>query len=90
MLGARFDSMPSRVRFTEVSSFDSSTGVGLGTGAQMRALTPSLAGVGFWVTDEGDWNTTTAAKDGTLYVWDGTTWKLEYVPQRYPHPGRNL
>lgn len=42
--------------FIEVSGFNGSTGMGVGTAAQMNAITPSLAGVGFWVTDEGSWN----------------------------------
>jgi hypothetical protein len=78
--------------FQEVSSFDGSTGVGVGTKAQMLAITPTKTGVGFWVTDEGDWNfylhKTAPNTSGQLYTWNGTAWVLTYVPYTYPHPSR--
>jgi hypothetical protein len=74
--------------FTEVASFNGSSGVGIGTRAQMDAITPSLTGVGFWVTDEGEWNADQAGADGRLYVWSGAAWVLNYTPLQYPHPLR--
>lgn len=70
--------------------FNGSSGIGRGTKAQMLALQGSLKGVGFWVTDEGDWDTTNGTQpDGQLYVWNGTAWTLKYTPLTYPHPLRN-
>ena len=67
--------------------FDGSTGVGIGTKAQMLVLTPIKTGVGFWVTDEGSWDITLPANtSGRLYAWNGSTWVLIYTPYTYPHP----
>jgi hypothetical protein len=73
--------------FTEDIAFDGTSGVGVGTRAEMDAITPSLAGVGFWVTDEASWNTELPANtSGRLYVWDGASWTSNYEPFTYPHP----
>jgi hypothetical protein len=79
---------PDRDYFDYVSSgFNGSTGIGRGTKAQMNAITPSKTGVGFWVTDEGSWNTKLAANtSGQLYVRNGSAWVLKYTPYTYPHP----
>ena len=75
--------------FKEVSSFNGSTGVGIGTKAQMQAIKGSKVGVGFWVTNEGDWNTSNGnTNDGQLYTWSGSAWTLSYTPYTYPHPRR--
>lgn len=74
--------------FREVASFDGTTGTGTGTASEMNAITPTLAGVGFWVTDEGEWNSLNGGADGRLYVWGGSSWDLEYTPYEYPHPLR--
>jgi len=75
--------------FKEVSSFNGSTGVGIGTKAQMQAIKGSKVGVGFWVTNEGDWNASNGnTKDGQLYTWSGSAWILSYKPYTYPHPRR--
>lgn len=74
--------------FNQVTSFDGSSGVGVGTKAQMLAITPSKTGVGFWVTDEGDWDAYHEGYDGQLYTWNGSAWALKYVPYSYPHPLR--
>jgi hypothetical protein len=56
----------------------------------MLASTPTLRNVGWWVTDEGEWNSTNgAAPDGQLYVWDGAQWQFKYRPYTYPHPLRS-
>ena len=68
------------------SAFNGSSGVGMGTKAQMLAITPTKTGVGFWVTDEAQWNTTTTGTSGQLYNWNGTAWTLKYTPLTYPHP----
>jgi hypothetical protein len=79
---------PDRDYYNEVPSFNGSSGVGVGTYAQMMAITPTRARVGFWVTDQGNWNTLTSGADGQLYVWNGSSWVLNYVPYQYPHPMR--
>lgn len=76
------------------SAFNGSSGVGTGTKAQMLAITGTKVGVGFWVTDEGTWNTenTTVGKpgygkgQGRLYTWNGSAWAFKYEPYTYPHP----
>jgi hypothetical protein len=70
--------------------FNGSSGVGRGTKAQMLAIQGSVRGVGFWVTDEADWNKTNGTEpDGQLYVWNGSAWTLKYTPLTYPHPLRD-
>lgn len=67
--------------------FPSGTDVGRGTKAAMLASAPTIAGQGWWVTDEGSWNTKLAANtSGRLYKWSGSTWNLFYTPYTYPHP----
>jgi hypothetical protein len=69
--------------------FDQATGVSSGTRAEMLAARPDRVGYGWWVTDEGEWNSTNGASpDGQLYVWDGSTWTFKYRPYTYPHPLR--
>ena len=70
------------------ASFDGSSGTGMGTYAQMSAITPTTTGVGFWVTDRGEWNSENAGYDGQLYYWDGNSWEIKYTPYTYPHPLR--
>lgn len=74
--------------FRDVAGFNGTTGMGRGTRAQMDAIRPAKPGVGFWVTDEGDWDRTNPGPDGQLYAWNGSTWTLKYRPYTYPHPLR--
>ncbi len=77
-------------KHTHGAVFNGTSGVGIGTKAQMLAISPAAdkVGVGFWVTDEGEWNALQAGADGQLYTWNGTTWVLKYTPFSYPHPLR--
>ena len=80
---------PDRDYYDTAASFDGSRGVGRGTKAAMLALdmTGKTRPVGFWVTDEGSWNTKLDANtSGQLYVWNGSSWVLKYTPYTYPHP----
>jgi hypothetical protein len=80
---------PNRDYFQEVATFNGSSGVGIGTRAQMDAITPTLAGVGFWVTDEGDWDADAdVGESGRLYTWSGSAWVFKYEPYTRPHPLR--
>jgi len=75
-------------KHTHGAAFDGSTGVGIGPKAQMTTIRGTKAGVGFWVTDEGEWNSKNPGPDGQLYVWSGSDWGLKYRPFTYPHPMR--
>jgi hypothetical protein len=67
-------------------SFDGTQGVNCGTYSEMLGNTPSVAGVGWWVTDQGSWNSTLQPNtSGALYVWNGSRWQLKYIPYQYPY-----
>lgn len=76
--------------FQETSgTFTGASGVGVGSRATMDGITPSLAKVGFWVEDEGSWDTTKSPNtSGRFYVWNGSAWVLKFTPYTYPHPLR--
>lgn len=75
--------------FNETAGAGGDSGVKVGTRAQMDAVTPTLEGAGWWVTDEGSWNTTKAAgTSGRLYRCVDGAWELYYTPYIYPHPLR--
>lgn len=73
--------------YNQPASFTGATGVGVGTLAS-RPSSGLTAGVGWWATDQGEWDSTNGATpDGQLYVaTDATTWALYYTPYTYPHP----
>jgi hypothetical protein len=67
-------------------SFDGTQGVNRGTRSEMLEKTPSTVGVGWWVTDQGSWNSTLPPNtSGVLYVWNGSSWQLKYIPFQYPY-----
>jgi hypothetical protein len=84
--------------YGSTSSCAGAAGVRIGTKAQMLAATCSSnplgsaqgvagKGPGFWVTDEGDWDSTNPGPDGRLYVCTAAnTWTAYYTPYTYPHP----
>lgn len=68
------------------ASFTGATGVGSGLAAARPAT--CTTGVGYWATDEGEWDSTNGATaDGRLYECTATdTWTVAYTPYAYPHP----
>lgn len=71
------------------AGFDGTAFMQVGTTAAMNAYTPATVGYGWWVTDQGSWNTTLSPNtSGLLYRWNGSAWVLLYTPYTYPHPLR--
>lgn len=66
------------------SSFDGSSGTGFGTLANRpSSCTPH---VGYWATDQGNWNQS-GGEQGELFVCTAPNiWTLYYTPYTYPHP----
>jgi hypothetical protein len=80
---------PNREYFVYTATFDGTSGVGRGVVASRPAT--CTTGVGYWATDEGEWNSTNGSSpDGRLYKCTATnTWTLYYTPYTYPHPLRS-
>ena len=67
------------------SPFNGTVGTGYGTIANRP--TTCTTGVGYWATDQGNWNTSGSGGQGQLHVCTATnTWTLYYTPYTYPHP----
>jgi hypothetical protein len=67
------------------SPFNGATGTGYGTLANRP--TTCTAGVGYWATDQGNWNSSSVGGQGQLFTCTSTnTWTLHYTPYTYPHP----
>jgi hypothetical protein len=67
------------------SSFTGASGVGTGTLANRPSA--CTTGVGYWATDQGDWNQSGGGGQGELFVCTSTdAWSLYYTPYTYPHP----
>lgn len=68
------------------SGFNGTSGVGSGTLASRPST--CTTGVGYWATDQGNWNQTgNGFGQGELFVCTATnTWSLNYTPYAYPHP----
>jgi protein-disulfide isomerase/uncharacterized membrane protein len=60
----------------------------IGAGPIVNRPASCTAGVLYWATDEGEWNSTNGStSDGRLYKCTATdTWSLFYTPYTYPHP----
>ncbi len=67
------------------SPFDGTSGNGHGIlDYRPKKCTPN---VGYWATDQGDWNHSGSGEQGELFVCTATdTWSLYYTPYVYPHP----
>jgi hypothetical protein len=74
-----------REYYNQTNSFDGNTGVGVGTLAHRPST--CTKGVAYWVTDQGEWDSTHDGPDGQLYVCTATnSWTAYYTPYIYPHP----
>lgn len=83
----------SGIQTSPTSPFNGTVGTGWGTLANRP--TTCTAGVAYFATDQGSWNTSTSnpygvqqnGADGVLYKATATdTWTLYYTPYTYPHP----
>lgn len=75
--------------FTPGADTTLTTGVAVGTKAQMDMITTCTDGTAYWATDRGDWNKTCGGgEQGTLYKCESNTWVKYYEPYEYPHPLR--
>jgi hypothetical protein len=71
--------------YTQTRRFDGASGVGVGPISSRPSK--CTTGVGYWATDEGEWNSRNAGADGQFYRCTATnTWTLHYIPFQYPHP----
>ena len=71
---------------SESQSFNGTQGIGQGPlAAKPSTCTPA---VGWWATDQGNWNQSgNGTGNGVLYVCTATnTWTPYYTPYTYPHP----
>jgi len=60
---------------------------GTGYGALANRPTTCTPGVGYWATDQGNWNESGSGGQGQLFICTGlNTWTNTYTPYTYPHP----
>jgi chitodextrinase len=91
-----YTSVSSGPNTSKTSPFNGTTGMGYGPianrpdtcTASPNAAMESGGGVGYWATDQGEWNSSNGSTpDGQLYRCSATnTWTLDYIPYQYPHP----
>jgi hypothetical protein len=90
-----YNAVSASAQNSSTSPFNGTTGMGFGILARRPTTctpTPQSAdanngGVGYWATDQGEWNSTQSGADGRLYRCSATnTWTLHYMPYTYPHP----
>jgi hypothetical protein len=71
--------------FSSATGSPQTVGVQVGTFANRPA--GCTTGVGYWATDQGNWNQSGRGGQGVLYKCTSTnTWTLYYIPYTYPHP----
>lgn len=74
--------------FNYTASFTGATGVGSGTLSSRP--TTCATGVGYWATDQGNWNSKGTGGQGIFYKCTApNTWTTYYTPLAYPHPLRS-
>src|SRR5579859_283819 len=77
---------PNQAAQTSPTSPFNGTG-GTGHGTLANRPTSCTMGVGYWATDQGNWNQSGSGAQGELFVCTATnTWTLRYTPYTYPHP----
>lgn len=70
---------------TGCTTYNGTQGVGSGILAARPAT--CTTGVGYWATDQGNWNTSGIGGQGELFICSATnTWTLSYTPPAYPNP----
>jgi hypothetical protein len=70
------------------SPFNGSTTIGMGHGTLANRPATCTTGVGYWATDQGNWNQSGSGEQGQLYTCTAAnTWTVSYTPYTYPHPG---
>jgi hypothetical protein len=71
---------------TGCTTFNGTAGVG--SGALASAPATCTKGVGYWATDQGNWNTSgNGSGNGVLYICGSSNnWVATYTPYAYPHP----
>jgi len=79
------ESVHQAAQTSPTSPFNGTSGTGHGTLAN-RPTTCTL-GVGYWATDQGNWNQSGSGGQGELFVCTAPNdWTLYYTPYTYPHP----
>jgi hypothetical protein len=73
------------VQASPTAPFNGTSGVGFGTLANRPATCTPY--VGYFATDQGNWNQSGSGTQGELFTCTATnTWTLHYEPYTYPHP----
>jgi hypothetical protein len=79
------ESINQTAQTSPASPFNGTSGAGHGTLANRP--TTCTKGVGYWATDQGNWNQSGSGGQGELFVCSATnTWTIYYMPYTYPHP----
>jgi hypothetical protein len=72
---------------SSTSPFNGTTTIGMGHGTLANQPATCTTGVGYWATDQGNWNQSGSGGQGELFLCTATnTWTLYYTPYTYPHP----
>jgi hypothetical protein len=79
------ESVNQAAQSSPTSPFNGTTGTGHGILAN-RPITCTPR-VGYWATDQGNWNQSGSGGQGELFICTATnTWTMTYQPYTYPHP----
>jgi hypothetical protein len=92
--GSQTRILANRDYYAEVSQSAQSTpsspfngAVGTGYGSLANRPTTCTPHVGYWATDQGNWNGSGSGGQGELYICTATNnWTMSYEPYTYPHP----